>query len=61
MPGKHHPHPVLPPEGEGIIIQKFLEIIPANAGIQQPIDLKTLDSGSPLRCARNDELFTSFL
>ncbi|GMR07577.1 MAG: hypothetical protein BMS9Abin26_0580 [Gammaproteobacteria bacterium] len=29
-------------------------VIPAKAGIQKAHDVNTLDSGSPLHCARND-------
>ena len=36
-------------------------VIPANAGIQLPIELKALDSGSPLRYAWNNELFSASL
>ena len=30
-------------------------VIPAHTGIQQPAESKALDSGSPLRYARNDK------
>jgi len=36
-------------------------VIPAHTGIQQAAGLKALDSGSPLRYVRNDELFAGFL
>jgi len=50
---------------EGLI--NSFDVIPANtlkgikAGIQQPTELKALDSGSPLRYARNDELIRASL
>ena len=36
-------------------------VIPANAGIQLPVELNALDSGSPRCYARNDELFRTSL
>ena len=44
---------------EGLINSFY--VVPAHAGIQQLTELKSLDSGCPLRYARNDELFRASL
>ena len=49
-----------PQEIKATLINPFA-VIPAKAGIQLPVELKTLDSGSPLRYARNDYLFSASL
>jgi len=38
----------------------LIDVIPANAGIQHLIEIIALDSGAPLRYARNDGLENIF-